>query len=369
MENEKINASQFTVLVTLFTLGTSILLAPGTVAVAAKNDGWIPTILGLAVGLLLVVLYNKMAKSFQQYNFLEYIDSILGPWIGKIIAFAFFIFCIFLCSLLVSQVGYFATTQFFVETPIGVIMGLFFILVIWGARYGIETLARSGELVFPWIIFLLFILLVTLIPEVKAERLFPILENGIKPILLATYSFLGLPYFELVIILFFFPNINHSKNRGKAFFVGVLFGGSIIILITLYAILILGGEGTARNQYPSLIMAKSISIGKIIERIEALLAAIWFLTIFMKSTLTLYCSSLCLAHMFKLKDPKFLIYPLGMILLFLSLFITPNVTYLQEFVIKTWTLYAGTHGVLIPILLITVAAFKKMKNRGTINAP
>lgn len=364
MEKEKINLSQFTVLVTLFTIGTSILLAPGTVASAAKQDGWMVTILGLIIGLVLVLFYNKLASSFQELNFLEYIDSILGPWVGKMISLAFFTFCIILCSLLVRQVGDFTTTHFFVETPMAAIIGLFFLLVVWGARYGIETLARSGEIFFPWIFFLLFILLITLIPQIKAERLFPILENGMKPIFLATYSFLGLPYFELFILLFLFPNINRSKKIGKAFLVGVLIGGSIIVIITLYAILVLGGEGTARNQYPSLIMAKSISIGKIIERIEVFLAAIWFLTIFIKSTLTLYCSSLCFAHLLKLQDHKFLIYPLGMILFFLTLFITPNISYLHQFVDKTWTLYSGTHGVFIPVLLMIVAGIRGRIRRG-----
>lgn len=362
MPNEKINVAQFTVLVSFFTIGTSILVAPGLVAISAKNNAWIPTILGLSIGLALVIIYNKLAKSFQQMNFPEYIDYILSPWVGKVITFLFFIFCLILSSLLVRQVGDFTTTQSFVETPMSVINALFVILIIWGTRYGIETIAKSGEIFFPWVVFLLFFLLVTLIPEIKTERMFPILEDGIKPILLSTYSFLGLPYFELVILLFLYPHINRPQKAGKAFFIGVLIGGSVIILITLYAILVLGSEATARNQYPSYIMAKTISIAKIIERMEAFLAAIWFITIFMKTTLTFYCASLCLAHVFKIKDYKVLTFPLGIILLFLSLLITPNVTYFQQFVAQTWTLYAGTHGVLIPVLLLVIAFFRKRKD-------
>lgn len=360
--NEKISLLQFTLLVAVFSIGTSILITPNVVAVAAKNDGWIADILNLTIGLLLVVFYNKLAKNFQQKNFFEYIDSIFGSLAGKIIAFFFFIFCILLSTSLIREVGDFATTQSYVETPIEAIIALIVIVVIFGARYGIETLARAGEIFFPWVLFLLIILVVTLIPEIKTERIFPILENGIKPILLATYSSIGIPYFEFVILLILIPYVNCQEKTGKALFTGVLIGGTFIFLITLFSILILGGEGTARNQFPSYTMAKSISIAKTIERIEAFLAAIWFISIYMKITLTFYCSALCLAHVFKLKNYKNQIYPLGMNLLFLSLYISPNIAYFRQFVSKTWFLFAGTYAILLPILLMSVGAFKNRKN-------
>ena len=366
--NGKISNSQFTSLVTLFIIGTSILLVPEITALAAKQDAWMTSILGLFLGLPIIFLYNKMVASFQEGDFFSYIDKILGYWLGKILAISFFIYFLILSALLIRQVSHFAVTQSFPETPKGIIITLFIFVVILGARYGVETLARTGELLFPWAFLLLSILLIALIPELKIERLFPILENGIKPVLLGTYSSLGLPYLELFLFLFIIPYINKPQNSGKAFYTGLLIGGVVLFLITFYAILTLGGEATGRNQFPSYGMAKTISIGNIIERIESFLAAIWFITIYMKSALTFYCTSLCLAHVFNLKEKKFLMVPLGFILIFLTLYISPNIAYFNDFITKTWTLYSGTMGVLIPLLLVTFAAFKNWKKGRVQNA-
>lgn len=50
----------------------------------------------------------------------------------------------------------------------------------------------------------------------------------------------------------------------------------------------MGAEITARQVYPSYIFAKKINIAHFLERIEAIMAGIWFLTIFFKLTLCFY---------------------------------------------------------------------------------
>ncbi|HBI05184.1 MAG TPA: spore gernimation protein [Paenibacillaceae bacterium] len=365
-QNEKIKWSQFTILVTLFTIGTSVLLAPTLVAQEAKQDAWIVTIIGVILGYPLLFLYNKIASSFAGRDFFTYVTDLLGTWPGKIISLLLFIYCVFLSSLLIRQVAHFAVTQSFVETPKEAIISFFVLIVIVGGRYGIETLARTGEILFPWVFFLLFILLIALIPELKTERLFPMFEEGVKPLFLGTFVYMGIPYFELFLFLILIPYIKQTgktEKTGKAFYIGMTLGGIVLIIITLYALLTLGAEATARNQFPSYVMAKTISIANIIERIESFLAAIWFVTIFMKSALTFYCSTLCLANVFNLKDKKFLMVPLGFVLVFLTEYITPNIAHFSEFVLNTWTLYTGTYAILLPLLLITVAAFKKRNER------
>lgn len=367
-QSEKIRESQFTILVTLFTIGTSILLVPGIVTIYAKQDGWLSSVLALLLSLPLIFMYNKLASAFQGGDFFTYINSILSKWLGKIIVLSFIIYNIILFALLIRQVAHFAVTQSFPETPMGVIIALFMLIVITGSRYGIETLARSGEILIPWVFIIFLILLVTLIPELKTEQLFPILEKGLKPVLLGTYAQLSLPYLELFLFLFIIPYSNDPQKTGKAFYKGVILGGIVIILITLYTILVLGYEAVARNEFPSYSMSKTISIANTIERIEAILAAIWFITIYMKITLIFYCTTLCIAHLFNVKDKKVLMYPLGLILLFLTLYISPNIAHFNEFIMKIWPLYSMTLGMLIPLLLIAIATVKRRQKRRGENA-
>lgn len=367
-QSEKIRISQFTILVTLFTIGTSILLVPAIVSIIAKQDAWLSTLLALLLAIPLIFMYNKLASSFQGKDFFAFMHSILGKWVGKIIIISFMLYNLILLCLLIRQVAHFSVSQSYPETPKGVIIGLFVFIVILGSRYGVETLARSGEILLPWVFFLLVVLLLTLLPNLKMEHLFPVFERGIKPILLGTFSHFSFPYSELFIFLFFIPYINTPEKAGKAFYIGVIVGGIVLILVTLYAVLVLGGEGAARNQFPSYAMAKTISIGKVIERIEAFLAAIWFITIFIKTTITFYCTTLCIAHIFNLKEKDDLMFPFGLILLFLTLYITKNMAHFDEFGIKIWPLYSMTMGILIPLLLLAITAIKNRRKRRVKNA-
>lgn len=353
-KNEKITVPQFTILVTLYTIGTSILIAPNIVTFFAQQDGWISNIINLMIGFVLVFFYNKIAKAFQGRSIFHYMEDTIGSWPAKIVSFLFFSYYFLLIALLIREIGDFATINLYPDTPLEVIMGLFIVIMIIGARYGLETLARGAEIMFPWFLFLLTILLITLIPEMKTENIFPIFAKGMKPVLLASYGSIGTPFLQLFLFLILIPYVNAPEKTGKAFIVGVLIGGMVIFFITLASILVLGSEPMERLYFPSYTMAKTISIANIIERIESFLAAIWFISVYMKISLTFYCSILFLKHTFNLKQSNSLIFPLGLILVFLSVYISPNIIHYKNFVGRSWTAYSILYAIILPFLLLGI---------------
>ncbi|MCQ6282915.1 GerAB/ArcD/ProY family transporter, partial [Bacillus sp. EB600] len=54
LEKGKINAGEFLILVTVFTIGSAILVAPAPVAKAAKQDAWITAILTTLISLFFI---------------------------------------------------------------------------------------------------------------------------------------------------------------------------------------------------------------------------------------------------------------------------------------------------------------------------
>lgn len=140
---------------------------------------------------------------------------------------------------------------------------------------------------------------------------------------------------------------------------GALIGGILLVLITALAILVLGADYTARNLYPIYVLAKKINIADFFQRIEAIVGGMWFITIFFKLTIAFYASVLGLAQTLELKDYQSLTLPLGMILVVLSIIASPNMVYFQTFVSTIWFPYTLTYGFFLPLLLLTVAAFRK----------
>jgi len=362
-EKEKIFLHQFTLLVIIFTIGSSVLVTPSGLSRVARQDAWMVVILATSVAMMFVWIYNSLGKRFPEMTLVEYSEQILGKWLGKIVSLLFISYFFLLASLLVREIGDFMTTQIMPETPIHAIHAIFVFIMVMGVRYGLETFARAAEIFFPWILGFILFLSFALVPEIDLQRMEPILERGIKPILQASFPMLGLPFLELVVFLMILPAIQQTKKAAKAFYIGTLIGGSVLLLVTLMTVFVLGPALATNQMYPSYVLAKKVNIGGFLQRVEAIMAGIWFMTIYFKVTICFFATALGLAQIFKMQDFRFMVFPLGMILVPLSLIISPNIVYFNTLLRDIWTPYSLTYGLFLPLLLLVVAAIRKQKSK------
>ncbi|WP_017378940.1 GerAB/ArcD/ProY family transporter [Paenisporosarcina sp. TG-14] len=358
VENGKIEAKQFMKLVILYTIGSSVLLLPPFLAEKAKQDAWIASIISVCIALILVWIYKTLGSLFPNMSLVEYSQKILGKWLGKITSVLVFIYALLLTALTLREIGDFVVTLILPETPIESILILFISVVIIGVRYGLENIARTSELFFPWVLFLFLIFFLFLVPEIEIQKIQPILAKGIKPILGATFFQIGFPFLELVLLLMIFPYVNRTREAGKAFITGTLIGGIILVLITFLSVSILGAESTANEIYSTFSMAEKINIADFIQRMELILTGIWFLIIFLKLSICYYVSVLVLAQTIQISDYRPLTLPLGLILVILSLVISPNISYYHTFISDIWTPYSLMFGLILPLLLLVVTKVK-----------
>ncbi|MGN7396697.1 GerAB/ArcD/ProY family transporter [Peribacillus frigoritolerans] len=360
MKNVKISPRQFGIIVIFYSIGTAILITPSELAAIAKQDAWIAAILGSGLALLLVVLYTALGNRFFDKTFVEVNEILLGKWIGKLISLTFVFFSLIGAAILVIIVGNFVTTQIMPDTPIVAIHIIFVTIVVMGVRLGIETLARAAEILFPLFVLLFIIFAVFISPQIEFQNLQPVLETGIKPIIHATISLTSIISLSPIILLMIFPvSVNQSKQAQKAFFIGTFIGGIFLIITIALTILVLGFDETARHIYPSYALARKINVGNFLQRIEAIMAIMWFITIYFRLVMYFYVTVLGLSQILNLKDYRPLTLPLGMILIVLSLIIYPNIIYAGTWTQETWLPYALTYGLFLPVLLLVVAKLRK----------
>ncbi|PHS35182.1 MAG: spore gernimation protein [Alkaliphilus sp.] len=360
--NEKISPRQFKFLVILCYIGTSILVTPGNVASVTKQDAWIATILGVLIGLLLVWLYNSLGNNFSNMTLVEYSEKLLGKWIGKLISLLFILFLFINCSTLVYILGNFITTQIMPETPVQFTNIIFVIVIIMGTRLGLESFARATEILYPCVIGLFIILILSLCKDIEIQNIQPVFEFGIKPIIRGSLLYVSYSSLTLIALMMIFPAyVNNMKEAKKSFLKGTLTGGIIIFIVTLLSILVLGHDITARNVFPVYILAKKIHIGNFIERIEPIISVLWFITMFFKTIIYFYGATLGLAQILKLKDYKSLTLSLGMILVVLSLVVYPNTAYADTWNTTTWVPFVLTYGFFLPLLLLLVGKVRKSR--------
>ncbi|WP_068783037.1 GerAB/ArcD/ProY family transporter [Paenibacillus phocaensis] len=363
-----ISARQTTILTTLFTVGSAILIIPSGMASSAKQDAWIAALAGIAGGLLLVALYNALSRWYPQSTLIGMMEQVLGKWLGRAVSLAFVMTWVVITpGATLYYLGNFLATQILPETPMIAVNVLFILIVVMGVRAGIETIARTAELLFPWCMLLYIALVVLVMTQIEPSKASPVMESGPWPIGSAALGFVCTVFIpQLSLLLFLPPAMNRSREGRKGMLFGSLTGGMMIAVIVTLSILVLGPEITARSIYPSYSLAKKINIGNFLQRIEAFMAILWFITLYFRETLYLYGVTSALAEILRLKDGRPLVLPLGMITVVLSIVNYPNVPFQQTWDTKTWIPYAITVGFLLPILLAVVHLIRKAKGRKTI---
>ncbi len=360
LEKGKINAGEFEISVVIFTLGSSILVGPSLLASYAKQDAWIASILSLIIGLCFIFLYNQLLSYYPKMTFVEMTEKILGKWIGGTVSFLFLFYFFIVSAGLLREIGDFLTTQIIVETPIQMILISFIIISMTGVKLGIEVISRTAIIFFPWMIMMLLFLFIFLIPEVEISNIQPIFGEGFKAIASAAYRSLGLPYLELFIFLMITPFVADRSSLKKSFYKGAIIGGIVLSILVIFTIVVLGADFTTRHAYPSYILGKQISLGTVLERLEVIVAIIWFFSMYFKLTICYYGITLGIAQLFKLKSYKILVFPLAILLVSFAIILYPDVVYFQNFLAYTWTPYSFTICFFIPFLIMVAAKIKKI---------
>ncbi|GGA27600.1 GerAB/ArcD/ProY family transporter [Psychrobacillus lasiicapitis] len=360
MQKVKINSYQFLVLVILFSIGTSILVGPSALAAKSKQDAWIAALISTGIGLLIVWLFTKIGLWFPTLTFVQMNETLFGKWIGKFFSCLFVFLNLLFTAILLYYSGSFLTTHLIPNTPMAATNILMALILVMAVRLGLETFARSAE-IFIVIFFSLFILLVIFISsEIKFENIEPIFERNIKDIAQSSLLMLVVTSVNAVSLLMIFPAlINQPKQAKKSFFIGNLIGGLVVSIITILCIFVLGSDATARQIYPSYGLAKKINVGNFVNRVEALMAALWIIGLYIKMVLYFYATALGIAQICNLKEYRSLTYPLGIIVVVLSLTLFSNVMEQEQFDTTIAIYISLLIGLLLPLLMVFVYAIRK----------
>ncbi|KRF07134.1 hypothetical protein ASG89_17450 [Paenibacillus sp. Soil766] len=357
-KNEKISLRQFKILVLLYSLGSTIIIVPSVLTAYAHQDGWLSAALGIAMGLAVICLYIALGNRYPNHSLMAYSELILGKWLGKGISILFYLFILITASLVLRNVGDFITTIIMPETPIQVIHFVFLLIIMLGAQLGLEVIARAGEIFLPWVLLCIGVLVGFLIPQIKIDRFPPVFEASTKAIIHGSLSVLSIPYLEMVILLVIYPAIYTKLKKGNGFIQASFMGGVIIFAITALCILVLGWDFTSRHTFPSYTLAKKIHVGGFIQRIEVLVAIIWFVTIYFKLVICFYSSLVGLQQILGLRTYRPFIVPSALGLFALAFLVYPNIIYFRDFASNIWPPFALTMGLFLPLSLLIVSYFR-----------
>jgi len=366
MEKEIISSRQFMIITLLFSIGTAILIIPASVTSEAKQDAWIAAITGVVLSLPIVKLFVALGNRTPTLTFIEANEKILGRFFAKFTTIGFIIITLLSAGELLYFIGIFMKTEIMPETPTMAFAFLFSIIIIYAAFLGIEVFARSAEILFPIFILIFIFFVIFIVPSIHIENLQPIMETPKKSLFFSMIRFISLFSFPLAVLLTIFPStVNVQKSAQKGFYIGTIIGGIVLITMITLSILVLGPTNTASRAFPSYSLAQRISIGNFLQRIEVIMAAMWIISIYIRTFMYFYASVIATKHLFKIKNHRPLIFPLGMIILGLSQIVHPNIIHSNIYNREIWPLFSFVFMILLPLVLLLVAMIRKINgNQG-----
>ncbi|WP_246494214.1 endospore germination permease [Lysinibacillus agricola] len=361
MEKEIISSRQFMIITLLFSIGTAILIIPASVTSEAKQDAWIAAIIGVVLSLPIVKLFVALGNRTPTLTFVEANEKILGRFFGKFTTICFIIISLLSAGELLYFIEFFMKTEIMPETPTMAFAFMFSIIIIYAAFLGIEVFARSAEILFPIFILIFIFFVIFISPSIHIENLQPIMETPKKLVFFSMIRFISLFSFPLAVLLMIFPSaVNVQKSAQKGFYIGTIIGGIVLITIITLSILVLGPANTASRTFPSYSLAQRISIGNFLQRIEVIMAAMWIISIYIRTFMYFYASVIGIAQLFKIKNHRPLIFPLGMIILGLSQIVHPNNIHSDIYNRETWPIFSFIFMILLPLFLLLIAKIRKI---------
>lgn len=357
---EKLTIRQFAVLTFMVMIGDMILIYPTLVTYPGQQDGWICSLLAQPVGCCILWLMFRLYKAYPGKTLIEICYIALGRWIGFVLAICYLFYFLVGAAICIREVGDFLTTQIYLKTPIRAIIILLIASLTWGIFKGLGPIGRSAELLAPFVVMGMLILILALLPQADASNLRPYFGipwlSFVDGIIRGAFTSYG----ELIVLSMLFPYIMQGPHLQRDMLTSALFGGILLSMLLLVSLLVLGPMLTQHDIYVSYILAQKIDVGRFFQRIEALMAIAWLISTYFKSMLHIFAFIVGTSQLFKMQDYKPLILPSMLLFFAMGVLIAPNIIFYTLTIMPAWFELDITVSTIIPLFLLLIHRFRRM---------
>ncbi|WP_223066754.1 GerAB/ArcD/ProY family transporter [Paenibacillus caui] len=319
---EKISKYQLGTMIILFLIGSTPLFELG---IKAKQDAWLVVITGMLIGFLLVLMFLAIQRREPDHTLVQILIQYFGPYAGKFVGWIYVVSFAYESMRNVRDFGELTIMTILSRTPIFLIMLILMLLSIYAIYKGMEVFFRVAEFLVGGVIFFYLVLVVMyfITGVAQPDKLLPVLENGIRPILQESLSrSIWFPFGQMMVFLMFWSHLDDKKKLSGTSIRAYFIAGFVIFLMNTTTLIVLGPQVADISTVPLLQAVQLIQIPGIFERFDVLVILLFYSGIFIKATLWFLAAVLGLAQLFQTDYRRF-VFLVGA-LIYLTAFIPPN---------------------------------------------
>lgn len=356
----KISSSQFSFLFFAFIQCGVFTLSYSSKIVA--HDTWLSILAALAISILLLLIYLRLAGIFPDKSLMQINDVIYGRFLGKLISILYLMFFLSTIAANLWLIGSFWTSYLMPETPRPVFVIMLVFVCVWAVRKGIEVIAKCSIIVTIISIVIVVFSFVLLLKRMNIRNLLPIMDIPLYDFFHSVHVLVSIPFCEFVVFLMVIPHTNKTQQVRKAAIKGLVFGGVFLLTIAIRDSSVLGLLEPYSNA-TNFMSIRQINIGEMLTRLDILVAIGLMLTVFIKICVFLYATVDGIAEVLNMRSYLPLVVPVAIIGIIYSLIIFKSDMEQAYYGMNIWPFYTIPFEVLIPILSLVIAKMRRLDKR------
>lgn len=212
--SKKISMRQAVFLFMTVVFTPSTRLVPAYVSKYAKQAAWLSSIATFVLLVLLIQVWQVLYRKYNDKSLMDIYCDTAGTAAGKVITVAYLLWVVVLTALYIRYFAIRLVGAVYPNVDIRIFIISMLIVIVYTLRFGLTTMARFNEIVFPSLIVVFLLLILMMIPNFRTGFLTPVSYRSILPVLRASIAPTGIvAYFSFMFI--FGDRINNKRTSAK----------------------------------------------------------------------------------------------------------------------------------------------------------
>ncbi len=350
------------ILLLWFAIAAKVLLTlPASLMSDGLTAGWLIALGGAVFACVGVLPGLALARRFGRVPLARVADEAAGLIGGKIFSFLITLFFMGLISLVLREFAEAFVIAILPRTPVRVVTIVFVLAVAYCAYLGLETMGRLSVLLTPWLLILLGLVLFGELGDFSLERLYPLWGRGPADVLVSSLLRSSI-YSDILVLGVMYPYLRELRDLPSVAVWGIGLSAVVIVGVQVVITAIFDVLGSDQLAFPIIHLARMVSFGRFLSRIEAVVVFLWILAAALSLTALLWATATNLAEALRLPDHRPLIVPLTAIAIASSLWFT-DLTQVATIDFEYFRRWTWTLAYALPLVLWLLAAIRKKRGQ------
>lgn len=339
-------------------ISLKFLVFPALTTTYAKRDAYISIFTYLVLELLIIVAILMFIKKYPNLTFKQAINISLGKVFAKIVFAILFIYFFIKTLFLIKETHNYFLEVIFDELPWFYFTMPLTVFLCYVMSKSIKCMARSIEILFWFVIICIGITTIAPLHRIDFFNIFPVLENGVMPVVNGMF-YSSFSFGDFLVLMLFMGRINVNKGSIKKLLLFAIF--CVLFVTIFYTVFIAIFDNSGVNHILALsdISVRS-SYPYTQEKLDWLAILIWTITLLFQVGVYAILTKNCLNEVITF---KYKAVPIGIIagLLFIaSLFLYLNLELMVKIAssIPFVICVIGVHTLVVVLLIVCFIVLK-----------